>query len=71
MNATQTKTIETLRAEYRALRASCKRHDAKRFDRLAEGIWLEMNDGEDFDGHGKAEGFVHAAHIIVSGQDHA
>ena len=55
------------RARYRALRASCKRHDARRFDEVAGGIVHDLCDGED----ATPAMWVTAAEIVCSGQDHA
>lgn len=55
------------RIEYRRLRASCDRHDAKSFDDIARGIASELSDGEEM----TSGLWVSAARIICSGQDYA
>lgn len=55
------------RKAYAALRASCKRHNAKRFDDLAADIVRELRDGE----AATSRMWVEAARMICSGQDYA
>ena len=59
--------IVTDRAKYAALRASCKRHTAGRFNEIARRIAMELADGE----CETPANFIMAAHIICSGQDYA
>ncbi len=64
MTATETAAA---RNEYRANRASCTRHNAARFDELAQRIARELCDGEEM----TAAHWVQASRILASGQDYA
>lgn len=57
--------VNAARAEYRSLRASCQRHDARRFDDVARRIAYELSDGEDI----TPSHYLQAARIICSGFD--
>jgi hypothetical protein len=64
---TEQTEIEKDRAEYRGLRATCARHNARAFDGIAASIAHELADGEDI----TPALYIRAARIVCSGQDFA
>lgn len=67
MNADLPLRVRDARRAYAALRASCSRHSARRFNELARQIAHELSDGEEV----LPVHFLSAARMLVAGFDNA